>query len=141
MAILKEFSCKAHGAFEAWVKQDETPKCPKGCSARFVTREFRTPVSVNGAVVGTLDQMQKDIAKDFNLSNLRVSEKDSTSVMENLRKGDKSEDFAPFWAKDPNPAKMLSDFKPTDVLQTSTLPSVGSRTTVQGKFDAPLPEV
>ena len=141
MAILKEFSCKAHGSFEAWVQQDETPKCPKGCSKRFVTREYLTPPSINGAVVGTLDQMQKDIAKDFNLSNLKVSEKDGASVMDNLRKGEKPQDFAPFWAKDANPAKMLGDFKPTDVLKPDTLPSVGKQTQIQGRYDAPLPEV
>ena len=141
MAILKEFSCKAHGSFEAWVQQDETPKCPKGCSKRFVTREYLTPPSINGAVVGTLDQMQKDIAKDFNLSNLKVSEKDGTSVMENLRKGEKPQDFAPFWATNPDPKKMLGDFKPTDVLKPDTLPSVGKSTQIQGRYDAPLPEV
>lgn len=141
MAILKEFTCKAHGSFEVWVQQDETPKCPKGCSKRFVSREFLTPPSVNGVVVGTLDQMQKEIASSFNLSNLKVSEKDGTSVMQNLRSGTKKEDFSPFWASDPNPKKMLNDFKPTNVLKPEKLPDVGTRTTIQGSYKAPLPEV
>ena len=142
MAVLKEFMCSAHGPFEEFVNNDKTPKCPKGCSKRFVTREIRTAPSLQGAVVGTLDKMQKDIAHDFGLRDLKVNSKDSTSVMENLRKGEKKEDFAPFWGSNSNSdiAAMTKTFKPTDVMKGTNFaqPSPGI---IVGRHSGPLPEV
>lgn len=101
MAILKEFTCKAHGAFEAFVKQDETPKCPRGCAKSFVKREFRTAPAVRNVVTGRMDGLQKDLAHDFGLSDMKVGRDDGNSVMQNLRS---SEDFSPRWVGLPNQA-------------------------------------
>lgn len=98
MAVLKEFRCKAHGAFEEFVKADETPKCPKGCSSRFVVREFRTAPAIRGAATGRLDGLQKELAHDFGLPDLKVGRDDGKSVMENLRSGT---DFSTRWVDVP----------------------------------------
>lgn len=94
MAVLKEFVCQAHGAFEEFVQQDEVPKCPRGCSKRFVKREFRTAPAIRNVVTGRMDNIQKDLAHDFGLSDMKVNRDDGNSVMQNLRKG---EDFNPKW--------------------------------------------
>jgi len=99
MAVLKEFSCRAHGAFEAMVNQGETPECPKGCSPKWVTREFRTAPSARGAATGKLDKLQGQLAMDFGLSNLKVGKDDGKSVIQNLRG---SEDFSPKWVDMPS---------------------------------------
>jgi hypothetical protein len=101
MAILKEFTCAAHGPFEEFVKQDETPSCPKGCSKRFVRREIRTAPATRGVVMGRMDGLQKDLAHDFGLSDLKVQRDTGTSVMQNLRSGT---DFSPKWVDTPRPS-------------------------------------
>jgi hypothetical protein len=99
MAILKEWSCKAHGSFEAIVEQDETPQCPKGCSKRFVVREIRTAPAARGVVSGTLDQLQRGLAHDFGLSDLKAGRDDGKSVMQNLKRDGSS--MAPHWVDVP----------------------------------------
>lgn len=102
MGVLKEYFCAAHGAFEAIVKQDEMPKCPRGCSKRFVKREFRTAPGYRSTVTRATDGMVKDIAHDFGLSDMKTDPRGETSVMQNLRKG---EDFSPKWVDVPNTMK------------------------------------
>ena len=99
MAVIKEFNCKAHGPFEEFVEQDVMPRCPHGCSPRFVVREIRSAPAARGVVVGTLDTLQRGIAHDFGLSDLKVKRDDPSSVIQNLRKG---EDFSPKWVDVPN---------------------------------------
>ena len=94
MAILKEFRCKAQGAFEAFVKADQMPKCPNGCSPKFVTREFRTAPAVRGVATGRMDNLQRELAHDFGLSDMKVGRDDGKSLMENLRSGT---DFSTRW--------------------------------------------
>lgn len=98
MAVLKEYVCAAHGPFEAMVSADEMGKCPKGCSKRFVKREFRTAPAVRNVVTGRMDGLQRDLAHQFGLSDLKVGKDDGKSVMQNLR--DK-EDFSVKWADVP----------------------------------------
>jgi hypothetical protein len=87
MAVLKEFSCAAHGAFEEMVEQSEMPKCPRGCPKRFVTREIRTAPAGRATITGTLDHLQRELAHDFGLSDIKVGKDDNKSVMQNLREG------------------------------------------------------
>jgi hypothetical protein len=136
MAILKEFACAAHGPFEAFVKQDEIAKCPKGCSTKFVVREIRTAVATQNVITGRLDSMQKDIAHSYGLRDIKVDKQDGSSVMENLRKGEKPSDFSPYWASNPD----ISAFKPTDVMKNAKFdqPSPG---VVMGSHRGVLPEV
>lgn len=101
MAILKEFTCAAHGPFEEFVSQDEIPMCPKGCSKRFVRREIRTAPATRGVVMGRLDGLQKDLAHDFGLSDIKSGRDDGKSVMQNLRSGT---DFSPKWVDVPKPS-------------------------------------
>jgi hypothetical protein len=84
MAVLKEWTCAAHGAFEASVSGDEVAKCPKGCPKRFVKREFRTAPAVGTVVKGRLDSLQRGLAHDFGLSDLKSGRDDGKSVMQNL---------------------------------------------------------
>lgn len=101
MAVLKEFTCKAHGPFEEFVEQDTTPECPKGCSPKFVTREIRTAPASRDVITGKMDGLQRDLAADFGLSNLKVDkEAGSPSVIENLRGRPQQ---ASDWLKMPNP--------------------------------------
>jgi hypothetical protein len=102
MAILKEFTCAAHGPFDEQVNGDEIPYCPTGCSPRFVRREIRTAPAARTVVTGKLDTLQRDIAHDFGLSDLKVAKDSTASVMENLRRG---EDFSPKWVDVPNQMK------------------------------------
>jgi len=99
MGILKEYVCAAHGPFEDIVNGDEMGKCPKGCSRRFVKREIRTAPAAGSVVTGRMDNLQRDLAHDFGLSDLKTNAKDGTSVMQNLRRG---EDFSPRWVDTPN---------------------------------------
>lgn len=98
MAILKEWCCAAHGSFEAFVKQDEVPKCPKGCSKRFVKREFLTAPAAGTHKTHAIDGIQRDLAHDFGLSDLKVHKDSGTSVMQNLRS---ATDFSPKWVDVP----------------------------------------
>jgi hypothetical protein len=102
MAILKEFTCAAHGPFDERVEGDEIPQCPTGCSPRFVRREIRTAPAMKTVISGRLDTLQRDIAHDFGLSDMKVSKDSNSSVMENLRRG---EDFSPKWVDVPNKMK------------------------------------
>ena len=102
MPVLKEFTCKAHGPFEEFVDQNVIPECPKGCSARWVTREIRTAPAANSVITGKLDDLQRNLAKDFGLSDLKVDKQDGKSVIENLRG---TPDFRPKWVDMPAPLK------------------------------------
>jgi hypothetical protein len=105
VAVLKEFFCNAHGPFEEMVEQDVTPNCPHGCSPRFVMREIRSAPKARNVVTGTLDGLQRGIAEDFNLPDIRVGKDDGKSVMQNL----KSADFSPKWVDVPSKAKSASE--------------------------------
>jgi hypothetical protein len=98
MAILKEYRCKAHGAFEAMVNQGETPDCPRGCSARFVYREIRSAPAARTVISGTLDRLQREIAHDFGLSDIKAGRDDGKSVMDNIKRGAQQ---APAWLELP----------------------------------------
>lgn len=102
MAVLKEWRCKAHGAFEAAVPQGEIAECPHGCPKRFISREIRTAPSARGPVMGTLDHMQRELAHDFGLSDLKAGRDDGKSVMQNLREGNM---MAPTWIDVPGHLK------------------------------------
>ena len=135
MAVLKEFACAAHGPFEEMVNGDETPRCPHGCSKRFVTREIRTPAATRGAVTGTLDQMQKGIADEFKLRDIKVDKEPGTSVMDNLRRSDPTKAGA-FWG---NPSKMnLGEFKATSALTKMAQPTP---TQIDGRYKGSISEV
>jgi hypothetical protein len=83
MAVLREFRCFAHDlAFES---MDEKPKCPAGCSNKFVVQEFRTPVSIRSGGTRVMDAMSKQLAADYNLTDMRNDKEGGSSVMQNTR--------------------------------------------------------
>lgn len=136
MAVLKEFACKAHGPFEEWVSGDDIPRCPKGCSTRFVVREIRQAPAMRGVVTGRLDEMQRDLADTYKLRDLKADKEGGTSMMQELRKGEKPQDFAATWGKKVN----LSEFKPTQAMQMAgTLPQP-KPSMLDGRYRGPLPE-
>jgi hypothetical protein len=79
MAVLKEWSCAAHGEFEAY-----EGVCPYGCSSRFVKREIRTAPAIRHGKTNNTDNLTKQLAADFSLPD--ISTRDGDSVMTNLRK-------------------------------------------------------
>jgi hypothetical protein len=89
MAITREFRCAAHGPFES---KRTNPKCPRGCSARFVSQEFRTPPAIGG-VARHVDRELNHLASDYRLTDIRNSP-EGDSVMTTLRKG---RNWAPSW--------------------------------------------
>lgn len=84
--ITKEYRCAAHGEFES-----DGPTCPAGCPPVFVKQEFRTPVKIGTMKTRFVDQQLRGLQKDFNLPDIK-NDKDGSSVMESIRKG---ENFAP----------------------------------------------
>lgn len=87
-APLKEYVCAAHGEFEA-----RTPRCPHGCSQRFVRQEFRTAPSARSGGSKAIDREMRALATDYSLPDIKTSN-DGLSVMQNLRK---NPTFAPSW--------------------------------------------
>lgn len=90
MAIVKEFRCAAHGPFEA-----TKPKCPRGCSARFVTQEIRTAPAFRSGSTRTADTELRNLAGTYGLSDI-PSVQEGESVMQQLRK---KPNFAPTWGQ------------------------------------------
>lgn len=92
MAILKEYRCKAHGEFEAY-----SPKCPYGCSDRFVSQEIRTaPAYHNGRTAAT-DRNLRGLAEQAGLTDMRNDPKSGESVMDGVRRGN----YKSQWGKVP----------------------------------------
>lgn len=120
MGVLKEFSCAAHGEFEEMVNGDEIPPCPHGCTPRFVIREIRTPTNSRSNKTNNTDRLMGDLAQQYKLPDIKVDKHESKSVMENLRKGEKTSDFGSYWGKNVN----LSEFTPTNALQDQKFPAV-----------------
>lgn len=96
MPVLKEFVCSAHGPFESF-----EGICPSGCSARFVTREFRTAPGIKSGKTRNTDRNLRALANDFKLPDVKCEE--GMSVMDNLRrkKYQKNEQPASAWASVP----------------------------------------
>ncbi len=90
MAITREFTCAAHGPFES---KRLKPKCPRGCSARFVTQEFRTAPAVHGGIAKHVDRELNHLASDYRLTDIRNGA-DGESVMTTLRKNPQAQ---PTW--------------------------------------------
>jgi hypothetical protein len=88
MAVLKEYRCAAHGEFEA-----SKPKCPHGCSTRFVSQEFRTAPAMKSQGTKRVDRELQNLATDYRMSDIRNGP-NGESVMETLRKKPQA---APMW--------------------------------------------
>ena len=65
MAIVREFCCLAHGAFES---SEETPDCPYGCDT--VERAFYTPPSVGSKRTQNIDRTLNSLAKSHNMTDI-----------------------------------------------------------------------
>lgn len=82
MAVLREYRCIGHDLeFESL---EEKPRCPAGCSNKFVVQEFRTPPGIRSGGTRIQDTFTKQLADDYNLTDMR-NDKDGTSVMHNTR--------------------------------------------------------
>jgi hypothetical protein len=100
MGVLHDYVCAAHGRFEA-----REPKCPKGCSKRFVKIEFNRSAGIVGAKTKSTDRLLKNLANDFKLPD--IATKDGESVMQQLkkRKYKKDEQPATIFAEVPGTAE------------------------------------
>lgn len=94
MAVILELRCLAHGPYEHGEKI-----CPWGCPPSFVTQEFRTPPSIKSGGTKFVDAQLRGLAQDYKLRDIK-NDKDGTSVMESIRKG---EDFSPKFIDIPHP--------------------------------------
>jgi len=66
MAVLKDYSCNAHGFFESW-----EPVCPKGCKGEGMIQVVHLQAaSFNSASTKNLDNTIKGLAKQFNLTDM-----------------------------------------------------------------------
>lgn len=82
MAVLREYRCTAHDhEFES---TEEQPECPYGCHPKFVVREFRTPFGIGTNGAHTIDRLQRDLANDYGLTDMR-NDRDA-SVMSQTRR-------------------------------------------------------
>lgn len=78
MAILREFRCTAHDhEFESL---EESPSCPYGCHPKFVVVEFRTPFAIGTQRGAVMDRLQRDLASDYGMTDMRNDR--NGSVME-----------------------------------------------------------
>ena len=82
MGVNREWRCIGHDlAFES---TEDKPLCPAGCSHKFVVQEFRTPVGIRSGGTRVADVMQRQLAQDYNLTDMR-NDKDGSSVMSSTR--------------------------------------------------------
>ncbi len=82
MAVTREYRCTFHDhEFES---RKENPPCPFGCAPNAVVLEFRTPFAVKGNPTKITDALQRQLASDYNMTDMR-GDKDGTSVMSNTR--------------------------------------------------------
>jgi hypothetical protein len=81
MGVLREFRCLAHDLeFES---VEERPRCPSGCSPKFVRQEFRSPPSIRSGGTHIQDQMTRQLAEDYRMTDMRNN--DGESVMHSTR--------------------------------------------------------
>lgn len=86
MAVLREFRCTFHELeFESF---EEKPECPCGCHPQMVVLEFRTAPGFKSDSSRAFDNLSRQMASDYNLSDMK-GDKDGSSVMSNtmLRSG------------------------------------------------------
>jgi len=96
--IVKEWRCLAHGPFE-----NASGKCKHGCSNRFVTQEFRTPISIRHGSTTVADGTARSLAESYNMSDIPTTRGDE-SVMQALRRTRDTRQYAPQWGHVDHPA-------------------------------------
>lgn len=80
MAVNREFRCTFHDLeFESL---EARPACPCGCDPSMVVLEFRTPFGLKGDRTRVTDNLQRQLAADYGMSDMR-GDKEGTSVMSN----------------------------------------------------------
>lgn len=67
MAIVKEWTCMAHGAFDGYEQ-----KCPHGCGASMVVRAFRTAPSIQSAGYRGINATMNSLAAEHGLTNMNT---------------------------------------------------------------------
>lgn len=65
MAVVKEFICMAHGAFES---SEESPSCPRGCTT--VRRAFLTAPGVASDRTKNIDRTLDSLAKSHGMTDI-----------------------------------------------------------------------
>lgn len=91
MAVKREFTCLAHGAFEA-----TEAKCPYGCTAA-VSREFRTAPAGHSSKTKATDAALERLAMRFGMTD--ISNRNGTVAAS--KKGPGGLDFSPIWKEVP----------------------------------------
>jgi hypothetical protein len=82
MGVNKEWRCTGHDyGFES---REDKPRCPFGCSSKFVVQEFRTPVGIRSGGTRIQDEMTKQLADDYRMTDMRNGD-DGESVKASTR--------------------------------------------------------
>lgn len=100
MAILKEYRCLAHSAFES---SEKNPTCPHGCTT--VLREFRTAPGTRSAKTKASDNALERMAQRYGLSDISASKTGSVAGDRQAKQAGfgqvNGEDFRPRWGEVP----------------------------------------
>lgn len=121
MAVVKEWFCTFHEhEFEA-----AEPICPYGCAPRFVRREIRTPVGTRSDVTRATDNIRRQLASDYNMTDVR-GDKDGTSAMSNTPTSSggarqTADSGRPYWKPDLVPQGWMSRGEAAPAVNTSAL--------------------
>jgi hypothetical protein len=129
MAVLKEFRCAAHTAFES-----TEPICPACKHDKFVTQEIRTAPAFRRGNMAFIDNTLRDIAQDAGLTDLKNDPKAGVSVLEAMKKT--NDLTAPRWGSVPHAAPGFSQTKDASV-PTVTAESMGFVPTPAAKIRLP----
>lgn len=98
MAVTHDFECLAHGHFES---RSKSPKCPRGCSARFVRLVFLQPVGMVSGRTARADQAIREMAESAGLSDIQTSpSRGGNSVADSIKRKyrNPNADMRPVWA-------------------------------------------
>jgi hypothetical protein len=83
MAILKEWSCLAHGAFDGPSMDDgSNPPCPHGCGISMVERAFRTAPTIQSQGYRNINRTFESLAAEHGLTDMnnRAAAQDGVSM-------------------------------------------------------------
>lgn len=132
MGVLNDYECEAHGHFEAFER-----RCPHGCSHKFVKLVFLQPVGTRSAKTAYVDRELKQMAKDYNLPDIR-NDKDGTSTMTKLGRDGKGTSWMDIPHAKPGFSREGGKVPTVDIKQFGADPGA-SPGFAPGRFGAPTP--
>lgn len=127
MPVLNDYECLAHGDLGEMFE----PNCPHGCSKSFVRVVFKKPPGIKHNSTKVADAALRGLAADFGMTDLR-NDKEGGSIMDQLRRPQVPQDFAPRWHNVPHAAAGFSQVQGSQVPVVDPSAAIGG-STVQGE--------